>query len=109
MCGIYYINGTRRSVTEVGALYGHRSCGWLLVIFAWRHATVGSGHGWLGADVARNFPSASLAGRGRCVASSWVQRVVHLDWGLSSRDGVRKTIHPNVLVAISKGMQAVKC
>jgi len=30
---------------------------------------VGSGRGWLGTVVARNFPLALLAGRGHCTAS----------------------------------------
>jgi len=32
----YYINGRRLSVTEVRALYGRLSCGWLRVVCAWR-------------------------------------------------------------------------
>jgi len=32
-----YINGGRLSVTEVRALYGRLSCGWLRVVCAWRH------------------------------------------------------------------------
>jgi len=36
---------------EVGALYGCLSCGWLGMVCAWRHATVGSGRGWLGQRV----------------------------------------------------------
>jgi len=57
-------------VTEVSTLYGHLSCSSLSVVCVWStHATVGSGHGWLGVVIARNFPSASLAGRGRCTAT----------------------------------------
>jgi len=43
------------------------SCGWLRVVCAWRY-----GGKW-----------AWLARRGRCTASSWVQRAVRVDWGLS--------------------------
>ena len=34
---IFYINDRRLSVTEVRALYGPLSCGWLGVVCAWRH------------------------------------------------------------------------
>ena len=34
---IYYINGRMLSVTEVHALYGRFSCGWLRVRCAWRN------------------------------------------------------------------------
>jgi len=54
-------------MTEVRALYGHLSCGWLGGVCAWRHATLGSGRGWLGAVIARqttgrNGRSASTGG-----------------------------------------------
>jgi len=61
------------------------------MVCAWStHATVGSGRGWLGVDDARIFrPSALLAGRGRCTASTpeWLagrNGSVHLQWGRSS-------------------------
>jgi len=41
-------------VTEVGALYGRLSCGWLGVVWAWStHATESSARGWQGVVVAR--------------------------------------------------------
>ena len=58
---IYNINGRRLSVTEVRALYGCLSCGWLRMV---TEATVGSGHGWLGTVIAR--------------------QAAGVDWGLSS-------------------------
>jgi len=62
---MYYINGIngrRLSVTEICALYGRLSCGWLRVA---RHAMVGSGRGWLGAVV-----SWQAVGRsGRCAST----------------------------------------
>jgi len=56
---------------EVRALYGRLSCGWL-----------GGG-----LCVARRYSGkwAWLAGHGRCTASSWAQRVVRVNWGLSSK------------------------
>jgi len=65
---IYYINGRRFSVMEVRALHGHLSC--------WEGSARGEtryGEKW-----------AWLAGHGRCMASSWVQQAVRVDWGLSS-------------------------
>jgi len=57
---------------EVGALYGHLSCGWLGVFCTWStHATVGSGRGWLGVVVVQQ---ADLSGRllamGRCASTA---------------------------------------
>jgi len=56
-------------VTEVRALYGRLSggCEW-------------SARG----DTRYGGKWAWLAGRGRCTASSWAQRAVRIDWGLSS-------------------------
>jgi len=64
----YTNNWKRPSVcaTEVCALYGCISCGWLSVVCAWRY-----GGKW-----------AWLARRGRCTASSWVQWTVRINWGL---------------------------
>jgi len=45
---------------EVGALYGCISCGWLGVVCAWQHATVGSRRGWLVVVLAQQ---ADLSGR----------------------------------------------
>jgi len=40
-------------VTEMGALYGRLSCGWLGMVYTWStHTAVGSGRGWLGVVVA---------------------------------------------------------
>ena len=64
---IYYINGRRLSVTEVHALYGALSCGWLGVVCAWRDTLRWevrvAGWAWW------------------CMVSSWAVRI---DWGLSS-------------------------
>ena len=57
--------------TEVRALYGSLSCGWLRVVCAWRPS--------LRCDV----KWAWLARCGHCTASSWAQRAVRVDWGLS--------------------------
>jgi len=43
--------------------------------------------GWAGSargDIRYGEMWAWLAGRGHCTASSWAQRAVRIDWGLSS-------------------------
>ena len=62
--------------TEVRALYGRLSCGWLRVATL---ATVGSGRSWLRAVVARH-----AAGRnGRCASNGGFLNGVRVDCGLS--------------------------
>jgi len=73
---IYYINGTRLSVsqwvTEVGAFYGRLSCGRQRGLCLATHATVGSGHGWLGVVLARQADlSGRLGATNRCASTSW--------------------------------------
>ena len=65
------ISSVRLCTTEVRALYGRLSCGWLRVVCAWRP--------WLRWEVGW------LARRHRCTPRSWAQRAVRVQWGLSQR------------------------